>query len=161
MVKVTVVVILASERCQFVDPLLKNVAAEVQKNDPSLTGFHLVSMTEMPLGVGVKSSFPCVEDSAVEVLVNCCGDKENKVCLSVTPPLQNEITYKTVCGKFLPIVTRYQTKERVPARWVAVALLQAIGGGPAGPFMACDTLDMHRCRDRLILAIRVESCKSK
>jgi hypothetical protein len=160
-VKVTVVVILASERCQFIDPRLKNVAVEVQKKDAKLTGFTLVSMTEMALGVDVKVAFPCVEDCTAQVLVHHCVDNENKVCLAVTAPLQNEIVYKTVCDKFLPIVTCYQTKERVPAKWIATALLQSAGGGPLGSLMACDTIDAHRCRDRLILAIRVQACKAK
>jgi hypothetical protein len=160
-VKVTVVVILASERCQFIDPLLKNVAAELQKTDPKLTGFSLVSMTDMSLAGDAKGSFVTVEGEKAEVQVHHCMDKNNKVCLAVTAPLQNEIVYKTVCGKFLPIVTRYQTKERVPVKWIAVALMQAAAGGKMGPIMACDTIECHRCRDRLILAIRVQPCQGK
>ena len=80
--------------------------------------------------------------------MNHCMDKDSKVCLAVTAPLQNEVVYKTVCGKFLLIATGYQTKERIPAKWIAVALLQAVAGGKCGPAMACDTLEAHRCRDR-------------
>ena len=160
-VKVTVVVILANERCQFVDMRLKNVAAEVQKKDAKLTGFTLVSMMDMSLAGDAKGSFTCVEGTTVDVQVHHCMDKDNKVCLAVTAPLQNEIVYKAVCGKFLPIVTGYETKERVPAKWIAAALLQAAAGGKLGPLVACDTLDMHRCRDRLILAIRVQPCQGK
>jgi hypothetical protein len=160
-VNVTVVVILASERCQFIDPLLKNLAKEVQKKDAKLTGFTLVSMTEMSLEANVPAAFPCVEGTVVAVNVHHCGDKENKICLGVTAPLQNEFVYKTVCDKFLPIMTCYQTKERVPPKWIAAAVLQCAGGGPLGPILACDTIDSHRCRDRLILAIRVQACKNK
>jgi hypothetical protein len=160
-VKVTVVVILASERCQFIDPRLKKVAAELQKSNPNLTGFNLVSMTDMSLAPEAKGSILCVEGEKVEVLLHHCADKDNKVCLTVTAPLQDELMYRTVCGKFLPIVTPYQTKERVSAKWIGVALLQAAVGGNLGPVLACDTLASHRCRDRLVLAIRVEPCQGK
>jgi hypothetical protein len=160
-VKVTVVVILASERCQFIDPLLKNVAAELQKTEPKLSGFRLVSMTDMSLAGDAKGSFVTVEGEKAEVQVKQCMDKDNKVCLVVTPPLQNEIEYKTVCGKFLAIVTHYKTKERVPPKWIGMALLQAAAGGKMGPIMACDMIECHRCRDQLILAIRVQPCQGK
>jgi len=160
-VEVTVVVILASERCVYIDPRLKDIATELRKEEPSLTGFTLVSMTKLPLAAEEKGKFACVEDAFVQVVVNNCKDDNNKVCMIVTAPLQNEIKYKTVCGKFLPLVTRYQTKERVPVRWVAVALCEAMAGGPLGPLMACETLDGKRCRDRLILAIRVTPCSGK
>jgi hypothetical protein len=31
--------------------------------------------------------------------------------LAVTPPLQGEIVYGCACGKFLPIITRFQTRD--------------------------------------------------
>jgi hypothetical protein len=160
-VKVTVVIILASERCQFIDPRLKNVATELQKKYPKLTGFNLVSMSDLSLAGNAKGTFACLEGEKAEVQMNHCMDKDNKVCLAVTAPLQNEVVYKTVCGKFLLIATGYETKERVPAKWIAVALLQAVAGGPCGPALACDTLEAHRCRDRLILAICVQPCQGK
>jgi hypothetical protein len=160
-VKVTVVVILASERCEFIDPRLKAVADEVNKCNPNLKGFSMVSMTQMSLAVNEKATFSCVEDSSVDVVIRQCADKNNKVCLAVTPPLQNEVVYRAICGKFLLIVTRYQTRDRVPAMYVAVALGQASGGGPMGPMLAVETLLAGRCRDRLILAIRVQPCNGK
>ncbi len=40
------------------------------------------------------------------------ADKDNRVSLSIfVPSLGGEIEYQTVCGKFLPIVTRCKTKE--------------------------------------------------
>jgi hypothetical protein len=160
-VKITVAVILANSRCQCVHPLLTKVAAEVQTKEPTLTGFNLVCMMDMSLAGNAKGSFTCVEGATVDVQVHHCMDKENKICLAVTPPLQNEIVYKTVCSKFLVLITPYETKERVPAKWIAAALSQAAAGGKLGPLVACDTLDTHRCRDRLILAIRVQPCQGK
>src|SRR5947209_19948146 len=94
-VKVTVVVILASERCHWVDPRLRCVAEEVRKHDPALCGFRLVSMGCQSLPVEERSAFPLVEGTAVEVVVYCCGDKHNRVTLAVTPPRGGEIRYRT------------------------------------------------------------------
>jgi hypothetical protein len=160
-VKVTVVVILASEKCEFVDPLLREVAAEARKNDPKLKGFKLVTMDQQTLAAGEKGTFNCVENATCQVLVKCCGDMNGKVCLTVTAPANNEITYKTVRDKFVPIVTHYLTKPRVPPQWVASALAQGFAGGALGPVVGLEILESHRCRDRLILAIRVEACKGK
>src|ERR1700730_218940 len=68
--KVTMVIILASERCQFIDPRLKNVATELQKEYPKLTGFNLVSMTDMSLAGNAKGAFDCVEGEKAEVHMN-------------------------------------------------------------------------------------------
>src|SRR5262249_55085606 len=89
-VRVTVVVILASDRCRVIDPQLKLVAAAVQAGDPSLTGFLVVSMTQQSLAVDAKGTFPCVEDTKVEVVIHHCPDKMNKVCLGVTAPDNSE-----------------------------------------------------------------------
>lgn len=160
-VKVTVVVILASERCPFIDPLLKNVANEIQNADPSLTGFRLISMTQRTLTVDKKSLFPCVEDCTVEVVIHQCPDKADKVCLAVTAPLQGEIVYRCVCGKFLPIITRYQTRERIPPAYMALAVAHLGGANAVQQMWALDTLHHGRCRDRLILAISVQPCSAK
>ena len=31
--------------------------------------------------------------------------------MKIEPPLLGEITYETCCGKFLPVITRYRTKD--------------------------------------------------
>lgn len=160
-VAVTVVVILASEQCVHVDPRLKEIAAEVRKLDPNLVGFTLVNMSQQSVAAEEKAIFACVEDRNVEIVIRHCVDKNNKVCVAVTAPTQNEIVYRIVCGKFLPIVTRYQTRERISPRWVAVAISQAMAGGPFGPWMGAETLIDRRCRDRLILAVRVQPCQGK
>jgi hypothetical protein len=160
-VKVTVVVILANDRCSFVDPRLKLIAAEAKSQHPQFTGFHLVSMTQLTVGVNETVKFQCVEDSCIEVMVRKCTDEENKVCLSVTPPLQEELTYRTVCGKFLPIMTRYKTKETIPVTRAAKAMACLIGGGRFGPLRAADLLIDSRCEGSLLLAICVQPCAAK
>jgi hypothetical protein len=108
-VKVTVVTILASARNNQVDPRLKAIADEVRTTDPQLTGFKLVSMEWKSLEVDEKASFPLVDKQAAQVVIRHPADKHNRVSLAVTPPQQGEFVYRSACGKFLPIVTRYQT----------------------------------------------------
>jgi len=123
-IKVTVVVILASEEGDKIDPRLKAIAEEVQKLNPNLKSFQLKTMTCKSLQQGEKGSFALIDDKTAQVVVKHGADKCNKVALAVTPPDQGEIVYSTVCGKFLPIVTRCNTK----------------------------------CKNRLIIAVRVQPC---
>jgi hypothetical protein len=110
-VKVTLVVILATERNSEVARELKSIAREVQKSYPHLTGFRLGEITCKSLTVGTKEKFALVDNEVATVLVHHAADSKNRVGLTVKAPLQGEIQYLTCCGKFLPIVTRYQTKE--------------------------------------------------
>jgi hypothetical protein len=160
-IKVTVVVILASDRSTWVDPRLKCIAEEVRKRDPNLRGFTLASMSCRSLAVDDKVSLPLLEGAAADVCIHCCGDKHNRVTLAVTPPGQGEIVYRTVCGKFLPIVTRYRTRPRIPPEVVAEALATAQMRSPSAPALAAATLVAGRTRDRVILAIRVQPCQGK
>lgn len=111
-VKVTVVVILASEEGDHVDRRLKHIAAEIRKLNPSLKSFKLRRMTDHSLAPGEKALLPLVEGKQVQIVVKHGSDKNNKVCLAVTAPDQGEIVYRSTCGKFLPIVTRCRTKDR-------------------------------------------------
>ena len=160
-VKVTVVVILASERDCGVDPRLKCIAEEVRKLNPSLRGFTIASMACQSVAADEKVALPLVEGATADVVVHCCGDKNNRVTLAVTPPLQGEIVYRTVCGKFLPIVTRYQTQEYIPPAVVAETLAALQPLRPCGPPLAAALLVEGRTRDRLILAVRVQPCQGK
>ncbi len=109
-IKVTVVVILASEQPGAIDPRLKAIAAEVQRRNPTLKSFQLKTMTCKSLKQGEKAKFALIEDKSAHVTVQHSADKDNKVALAIVPPDQGEIVYRTVCGKFLPIVTRCRTK---------------------------------------------------
>jgi hypothetical protein len=161
-VKVTVVVILATDRCQEVDPRLKLIAAEVQKVYPDLKGFTLSSMTCKSLAVDEKSVFALVGDKTAVVVVHQAADpKTNKVSLGVTPPEQGEIVYRTVCGKFLPIVTRCRSCEHISPAYVVRALGSASGPGSAAPAIGACVALSGKARERLILAIRVQPCNGK
>ena len=111
-VKVTLVVILASEEAGEIDARLKQVAEEIQKHHPQFKSFKLKSMASRSLGEKEKANFALVEMKSVDIVVKQKADKDNRVELAVTPPEQGEIVYRSTCGKFLPIVTRHQTKER-------------------------------------------------
>jgi len=110
-IKVTIVVILASETGSEVDKQLKGIAEEVRKLNPSLTNFKLKSWEAKSLAPDEKASFKLVDDKTAMVVVKHGADNENRVGLAVTAPGQSEIVYRCACGKFLPIVTRCQTKS--------------------------------------------------
>ena len=109
-VRVCVVVILATESDTKVDKQLGQIAAEVRKLHPKLTGFHIEKVCCKSLAIGEKDQFELLDDQAAAVTVQRGADKDDKVRLKVRPPRMGEITYSTACGKFLPIVTPYRNK---------------------------------------------------
>lgn len=108
-VQVSVVAILASESNEQVDPRLESIAKEIQKIHPMMKGFRLAKMTCKTIPLKGAESFELVADQTASITVQKVSEKDNKVQLKVTPPTLGEITYTTTCGKFFPIVTRYQT----------------------------------------------------
>jgi hypothetical protein len=107
-IKVSVVVILASEGEKGVDERLGAIAEEVQRVNTKLTRFEMVKTSCKSIKVGGKDVFDLVGGQKVSITVES-RDEEGRVQLKVVPPLLGEITYATTCGKFLPIVTRYRT----------------------------------------------------
>jgi hypothetical protein len=111
-VEVAVVAILASEKSDKIDPRLGCIAREVRKTHKELKGFQLATMTKKSLVVGEKSMFDAVEKQKVAITVEQGADEKNHVQLKVGPPSMGQITYNTCCGKFLPIVTPFHTKDK-------------------------------------------------
>jgi hypothetical protein len=111
-VRVTVIVILGSDKNKEVDCQLKCLAEEIQKKEPKLTGFKLGDTTCKSLALGKKETFKLVDKEEAIVTVRHGADKNNRVGLTVKPPRMGEIDYTTCCGKFLPILTRYHTKDK-------------------------------------------------
>jgi hypothetical protein len=108
-VKVSIIVIIGSEHDEKVDPKLKCIADEVgQAVDPKLKGFRMVKMACLSIPPQGKETFDLLNDQKAIVQIEQPADKDNRVTLKLTPPLMNEITYTTCCGKFLPVVTRYR-----------------------------------------------------
>ena len=110
-VRVCVVVILATESDAKVDRRLTNIAREVRKMRPKLTGFRFQNVSCKSLAIGTKDQFELLDDQVAAVTVQRGADKNDLVRLKVRPPLMGEITYSTACGKFLPIVTPYRNKS--------------------------------------------------
>jgi hypothetical protein len=109
-IKVTLVVILASEEGNTIDPKLKAIAQEVQKLNPNLKSFTLKHMESKSIKPGEKVSLPLVEGRKLDMVIKHGADKDNRVSLCLFVPNMGELEYQTVCGKFLPIVTRCKTK---------------------------------------------------
>jgi hypothetical protein len=108
-VRVSVVVILASERDDGVDKKLACIAKEARKTYPKLKGFKMVNLACLSMTVGTASKFDLVEDRQTCIKVERAADKMDRVRLKVGPPLMGDITYSTPCGKFLPILTPLKT----------------------------------------------------
>lgn len=111
-VRVSVVAILATETNDKIDKCLVPIAREVQKKNPRLKGFRRAHIDCKPVVVGKTDTFELVGDQVVRVKVLRGTGKAGRVCLKVTPPRMGGITYETCCGKFLPIVTPYRTKDK-------------------------------------------------
>jgi len=111
-IKVTVVAVLATSQNKNVDDKLECLAKEVQKNDPSLTGFRIKRCSCKELSVGDKFKFPLVGNEVAEVSIQRGKGKDDRIGLTVKPPLAGEIVYTSCCGKFFPIITRYQTEDK-------------------------------------------------
>ena len=120
-VRVSVVAILATQRDEAVDPRLTCIAQEVRRVHPhlKLKGFRLAKMTCKSVAVGAAECFELAMDQQAAVTVMKGPDKDKWVQLKITPPTLGEITYTTCCGKFFPILTRYQTKH---GDWLIVAV---------------------------------------
>jgi hypothetical protein len=114
-VKVTLVVILASEEGNTIDPRLKAIAQEVQKLNPNLKSFALKQMESRSLKPNEKVAWELQEKRKVDMMIKHGADKDNRISLCVVIPNMGEVEYQSVCGKFLPIVTRCKTKagERI------------------------------------------------
>jgi hypothetical protein len=111
-VRISVVVILANGRNNKVDASLATLAQEVQQNvDPKLTSFHVHRWTCENLTLGVRRSIPLIEDQVLLVTVDSTPDKDGFVHLRLQPPLVDEVPLCAQCGRFLPIVTRYRTRD--------------------------------------------------
>jgi hypothetical protein len=111
-VKVTVVAVLATSQNNDVDDKLKCLAEEVQKKEANLTGFRIHCCTCKELAVGEKFNVPLVENQVAEVSIQRGRGKDDRVGLTVKPPLGGDIIYTSCCGKFFPIITSYQTKDK-------------------------------------------------
>jgi hypothetical protein len=111
-VHISVVSILATTKNSTVDPRVECVATEMKKVDPTFTGYSVARMTCKDVVIGSKDSFEVVDGQTVTVTAEKrCEKDSSRVCLKVEAPTLGAITYTTCCGKFVPVVTRYKTKN--------------------------------------------------
>ena len=109
-VRVSVVVILASETDTTIDKQLVCIAREMTKMHPKLKGFRMGPMANESLKIGDAKVFNLPEGKTTTITIQQAADKMDRIQLKVGPPKMGEITYSTPCGKFLPILTPYCTK---------------------------------------------------
>ena len=111
-VEVSLIAILATDRNDKVDPKLACIARQVRRTHKELTGFQMATVTSKSLTVGNRYVFEVVGAQKVGVTVQQGADEKDRVQVKVAPPGMGEITYDTCCGKFLPIVTPFRTKDK-------------------------------------------------
>lgn len=109
-VRVTVVVVLATCANNTVDKRLDELAKEVQKRDPKLTGFRVAGSAGKSIPVGQGVTFGLVEKQELVVAVDRPKGEDGRVGLTIQPPELGAITYTCACDKYLPVVTPYKTK---------------------------------------------------
>ena|ERR1051326_2153093 len=110
-VRVTVVSILATSKDDKVDDKLKEVAKEVSKKSQELTGFRIATTSARIIALASKEKFAAVDENEVTVEVNALKDNGSRFSVQVKAPTLASLTYNCVPGKYLPIVTGYETKN--------------------------------------------------
>ncbi len=110
-VRITVVTVLATAANATVDPPLAELAKEVQKRDPALTGFRIHATDAKSLAPGDSATFDLVDRQKLQVKVERPRDENGRVALKIRPPGLGEVTYTCTCDRFFPVVTTHRTRE--------------------------------------------------
>ncbi|MBP3957057.1 hypothetical protein J8F10_17455 [Gemmata sp. G18] len=110
-VRVTVVIVLATTENATVDPKLKELAKEVQKRDPKLTGFKLVATECKSIPVGGGTTISLTDKQELKMKVDQSKDEKGRISLTLNPPGMDSVTYACACDKFFPVVTPHRTKS--------------------------------------------------
>lgn len=110
-VRVTVVIVLATTENATIDPKLNELAKEVQKRDPKLTGFRIVATECKSIPVGGNATISLTDKQELKVLVDKSKDENGRISLTLNPPGMDAVTYACACDKFFPVVTPHRTKS--------------------------------------------------
>ena len=110
-VRVTVVIVLATTENTTIDPKLKELAKEVQKRDPKLTGFKLVATECKSIAVGGSATITLTDKQELKLQVDKAKDANGRISLTLNPPGMDAVTYACACDKFFPVVTPHRTKS--------------------------------------------------
>jgi hypothetical protein len=107
-VRVTVVTILASDKSDFIDPKLKDLAHEVKSREPNLTGYRLGKTAHRDISFNQKQAIKLFDDKDFSTDVTLIGkdDTSKRVEIEIKPPMIGAIRYEVAYEKFFPIVTR-------------------------------------------------------
>ena len=111
-IEVKVVAVLATGENTKVDTRLKVLAPEVAKTHPHLTGFAVETQAKKSMKIGETASFPLVDNVEVTVTLKARDEKTGCVTVLVKPPTLGEIKYSCCCGKYMPFITRHETKDK-------------------------------------------------
>src|SRR5947209_13879249 len=106
-IKITVVAVLASTTDKKVDQELNELAQQMRKKDPTLTGFVVERSATSSISIGEKATFEMIDKQFVDVLLREKNPVTNRVSLTMTPPTLGEIAYTVCCGKYFPVCTGY------------------------------------------------------
>src|SRR3954469_10596153 len=109
-VSVTVVIVLATDQNATVDPKLKELAKEVQKRDPKLTGFKLVATECKSIPVGDSATINLTDKQVLKVKVDQSKEENGRITLTLNPPGMDAVNYACTCDKFFPVMTPHRTK---------------------------------------------------
>jgi hypothetical protein len=134
-VRVTVVTILASDKSDFVDPKLKDLAQEVKSREPNLKGYRLGKTAHRDISFNQKQAIRLFDDKDYSTDVTLIGkdDTGKRAEIEIKPPLIGAIRYQTAYDKFFPIVTRAVVDgERLIIAYM-VKPAEKKAGGPTGP----------------------------
>ena len=104
--------ILATDRDGDVDECLKPIAEKIHDAVPQLTGFKAGKLMKKSLTVGHDEKFELVDDQVVRVAVVPSASPGKVIRLKLSAPQMSEVTYETSSGRYLPIITKYRTKNR-------------------------------------------------
>jgi len=109
-VRVTVVIVLATDANNTIDPALAELAKQVQKRDPKLTGFTVHATEAKSIAIGDSATIELIDKQELKVTVTRAKDAAGKISMTIKPPGLENLTYGCVCDKFFPVVTPYRTK---------------------------------------------------
>jgi hypothetical protein len=110
-VRVSVVIILATDKNADVPKDLECLAREMKKKDPKWTGFRKEKVICESVAVGATEKVELIDGLSVEITVEQGPTKDQWARLKVSPPTLGDITYEAACGKFLPLITKHKTKN--------------------------------------------------
>ncbi len=119
-VRVTVVVVLASEEDETTNPKLATLAKEVRKRNDEFVGFRIAATLDKSIAIGKSHTFELPEKQEARVTVAQGLDQDGRIEITVRLPGLDDVTYSCICGKFFPIVTPYKLES---GETVLVAIL--------------------------------------